>query len=257
MMLVMLLGTTSILSSCGKDDEGGENKPDVTVDKNKDDVNENGDKDDNTQPADKYKTPAGLVAVDLGLSVKWANMNVGAKTPESYGLYFAWGETTGYGQDTSDGHSFDWANYKWCNGSITTMTKYCINSDYGTVDDKSTLDPEDDAATANWGGTWRMPTEAELNEFCNNCTWTWTTQNSVKGYKVVGKNGNSIFLPAAGYRYDSFLRYDGSFGFYRSSSVYSNRDCYHTHYLFLDSDDCHRWSDGSRPSGYSVRAVCP
>jgi hypothetical protein len=130
--------------------------------------------------------------VDLGLSVKWATCNVGATKPEEYGDYFAWGETT-------PKDAYDWSTYKWCNGGPSTQTKYCTNSSYGTVDNKTTLDLSDDAACANWGGSWRMPTRAEQDELRNNCTWTWTTQNGVNGYKVTGTNGNSIFLPAAGY----------------------------------------------------------
>lgn len=193
--------------------------------------------------------------VDLGLSVKWATCNVGANAPEDYGLFFAWGETTGYTQDISDGYIFDWANYKWCNGSPSTMTKYCTDSSYGTVDNKTTLDPEDDAATANWGGSWRMPTREEQEELLNNCTWTWNTQKGVNGYKVIGKNGNSIFLPAAGYRYDGYLGYVGSSGLYWSSSIYpwdSIRACYLGYRLSTVDGFCsHRYY------GQSVRAVCP
>ena len=80
------------------------------------------------------------------------------------------------------------------------MTKYCTNSSYGTVDNKTVLDPEDDVAHVKWGGTWRMPTRAEQDELRKKCKWKWTTLNGVNGYKVTGPNGNSIFLPAAGYR---------------------------------------------------------
>ena len=94
------------------------------------------------EPSTPGTAPAGVVAVDLGLpsGTKWANMNVGASKPEDYGLYFAWGETVGYGSDTNDGHSFDWASYNWCKDSWNTMTKYCTDSSYGTVDDKAVLD---------------------------------------------------------------------------------------------------------------------
>lgn len=196
--------------------------------------------------------------VDLGLSVKWATCNVGATKPEDYGDYFAWGETKGYGQDTSDGRLFDWENYKWCNGSSSTMTKYCLGSSYGTVDKKKVLDKKDDAASVNWGGSWRMPTKAEQDELRNtsNCTWTWTTMNGVYGYKVVSKkNGNSIFLPAAGSRYDSSLGSAGSGGSYWSSSlreIYSSPACY----LYFDSGYVD-WKDYGRYLGRSVRAVCP
>ncbi|MBR6016482.1 MAG: hypothetical protein IK067_05060, partial [Prevotella sp.] len=106
--------------------------------------------------AQAQNTINGHEYVDLGLpsGTLWATCNVGAETPEDYGLYFAWGETVGYTGDTSDGRLFDWANYKWCDGSNTTLTKYCNNSEKGKdgfTDDKTVLDPEDDAATANWG----------------------------------------------------------------------------------------------------------
>lgn len=193
--------------------------------------------------------------VDLGLSVKWATCNIGADKPEDYGDYFAWGETTGYGQDTSDGHQFGWANYKWCNGSSSTMTKYCTSSSYGTVDSKSVLDPEDDAAHVNWGGSWRMPTQAEHKELRDNCTWTWTTQNGINGYKVTSKsNGNSIFLPAAGCRSDSCLYVAGSGGRYWSSSLRTSYS-YYAYYLYFNSSIVD-WASDYRYYGLSVRAVC-
>ena len=151
--------------------------------------------------------------VDLGLpsGTLWATMNVGASAPEEYGDHFAWGETT-------PKSIYDWSTYKYCNGSSTTLTKYCTDSEYGTVDNKTTLELADDAAHANWGGSWRMPTNAELTELRTQCTWKWMTRNGVSGRKVTGPNGNSIFLPAAGY-YSSSLNYAGSDGNYWSSSL--------------------------------------
>ena len=158
--------------------------------------------------------PASVEAVDLGLpsGLKWATMNVGATKPEEYGAYFAWGETA----PKSD---YSWPTYKWCNGSYKTQTKYNTSSSYGTVDSKTVLDPEDDAAHVYWGGSWRMPTDAEWTELRDNCTWTWTTENGVKERKVTGPNGKSIFLPAAGFRSDSCLYNVGSSGLYWSSSL--------------------------------------
>lgn len=153
--------------------------------------------------------------VDLGLpsGTKWATCNVGADSPEEYGDYFAWGETT-------PKEVYNWSTYKWCNGSETALTKYCTKSDYGIVDNKTVLDLADDAANANWGGNWRMPTDAELIELKDNCTWKWATQKGVNGYKVISKkNGNSIFLPAAGCRIDSDLTNAGSSGRYRKNSL--------------------------------------
>ncbi len=151
--------------------------------------------------------------IDLGLSVKWATCNIGATSPDEYGDYFAWGET----QPKSD---YSWNTYKYCNGNDDIMTKYCNNSSYGIVDNKTVLDPADDAAHIKWGGSWRMPTSAEFEELRTDCTWMWTTQYGVYGYKVVSKtNGNFIFLPAAGARYDTSLGYAGSAGNYWSGSL--------------------------------------
>ncbi len=185
--------------------------------------------------------------VDLGLSVKWATCNVGANKPEEYGDYFAWGET-------QPKDYYDWSTYKWCNGSYKTQTKYNANSSYGTVDNKTTLDLSDDAARANWGGSWRMPTKEEQDELRNNCTWTWTTQNGVNGYKVTSKsNGNSIFLPAAGYRYDSSLYSVGSPGYYWSSSRTTGYP-YYACYLAFNSSYV-GWNGYYRYCGFSVRPV--
>ena len=179
--------------------------------------------------------------VDLGLSVKWATMNVGASSPTDYGSYYAWGET----RTKSD---YSWSTYfDSVNGSCFNFVKY-------DSDKKTSLDLSDDAAHANWGGSWRMPTRAELHELREKCTWTWTTQNGVKGYKVSSKrNGNSIFLPAAGYRYDSSLRYAGSDGYYYSSSLNTSDMAYH---LLFESGYV-RGCQFDRYLGQSVRAVCP
>ena len=192
-----------------------------------------------------------IEAVDLGLSVKWANMNVGAISPEDYGDYFAWGETT-----TKE--TYNWSTYKWCNGSYDTQTKYNNNSSYGTVDNKTTLDLSDDAARANWGGSWRMPTDAEMTELLTNCTWTWTTQNGVNGYKVTSKKSgytsNSIFLPAAGCRDYSSLYGAGSRGDYWSSSLNTD-DPYYAYELNFYSDYVYSFIN-FRDYGLSVRPVC-
>ena len=187
--------------------------------------------------------------VDLGLSVMWATMNVGANAPEEYGDYFAWGET----KPKTD---YSWETYKWCEGKYNTLTKYCIDSDYGTVDNKTVLDLEDDAAHANWGGTWRMPTLEEWRELTNNCTWEWTARYDVFGCKVTGPNGNSIFLPAAGYRWRGYLDYSGDVGYFWSSSLYSNDDST-AFSLFFDSGSTYCGNVYYRGNGRSVRAVCP
>ncbi len=191
----------------------------------------------------------GYIYVDLGLSVKWATMNVGASESEDYGDYFAWGEI-----EPKD--YYDWGTYKWCNGSASTLTKYNTSSSYGTVDNKTQLELSDDAAYVNWGGAWRMPTDAELTELRVQCTWTWTTQNGVNGYKVTSnKNGNSIFLPAAGCRYGSSLYGAGSYGYYWSSSL-STDTPYSAYYVYFNSSYVYRYYY-DRYYGRSVRPVCP
>ena len=198
-------------------------------------------------------TENGYGWVDLGLSVKWATCNVGASKPEEYGDYFAWGET-------KPKDYYEWSTYKWRNGSSSslTITKYCTDSYYGTVDNKTQLELSDDAARANWGGVWRMPTYEEQDELLKNCTWTWTTQNGVKGYKVTSKKSGytnkSIFLPAAGYRYETSLFDAGSDGRYWSSSLYTVNPGI-AYLLGFNSShvDRHRFS---RYYGFSVRPVC-
>ena len=186
-------------------------------------------------------------AVDLGLpsGTLWADRNVGADSPEAYGDYFAWGET-----EPKDNN--DWSTYKWCNGSYNTLTKYCYESTYGTVDNKTTLDLEDDAAYVNMGAEWRMPTYDELNELYSECTWAWTTQNGTDGYKVTGPNGNSIFLPAAGCRYDSNLSNADSH--YWSASLYESYPSFAWDLYFHSSSDYYS-NYTSRYLGCTVRAV--
>lgn len=189
--------------------------------------------------------------VDLGLSVKWATCNVGATTPEEYGYYFAWGEV-------EPKTTYDWSTYKY-GTNYDQLTKYCNNSSYGKggfTDNKTVLDPEDDAAAVNWGGAWRMPTKAEQDELHNNCTWTWTTQNGVNGYKVTGPNGNSIFLPAAGLMFEGTLSYAGSDGNYWSSSLHTDHPS-NAYGVYFDSDYLDvDWSSRSRNLVLSVRPVC-
>lgn len=189
-----------------------------------------------------------LGAVDLGLpsGTLWADRNVGADSPEAYGDYFAWGET-------KPKSTYNWRTYKWCQGSSTSMTKYCTDSSYGTVDNKTVLDLEDDAAYVNMGAEWRMPTHDELKELRNNCTWTWTSQKGTRGYKVTGPNGQSIFLPAAGCRNDSGLYRAGSDGSYWSTSLHGP---YLAWSLYINSDSYNTYTSGKRRNyGHTVRAV--
>ena len=202
---------------------------------------------DNNETNSTTGTINGHAYVDLGLSVKWATCNVGASKPEDYGDYYAWGETT----TKSD---YDWDTYKWCKGTDDTMTKYCTDSDYGTVDNRTTLTSSDDVATVKWGSKWRMPTKEEMEELDEDCTWTWTTQSGVNGMKVIGPNGNSIFLPAAGNRNGTDLNYRGSNGYYWSATLYENHsnDAY---LLYFGSGYSGWYYHCYRDYGHTVRPV--
>lgn len=199
--------------------------------------------------SDPTGTENGYGYVDLGLSVKWATMNVGASSPEDYGDYFAWGET-----EPKD--YYEYSTYKWCNGSSTTLTKYNTSNSSGIVDNKMQLDLSDDAARANWGGNWRMPTDAEITELLDECTWIWIEQDGVDGYAITSKkNGNAIFLPTAGNYYDNELSGTGNFGEYWSSSLnmdYPDR----AWVIYFHSTDTNRIHN-TRCRGRSVRPVCP
>ena len=193
------------------------------------------------------------VWVDLGLpsGTLWATCNVGANKPEDYGDYFAWGETA------PKDNNYDWSTYKWCNGGINTMTKYCTKSEYGYngfVDDKKVLDPEDDAAYVNWGSSWRMPSTEQIQELIDNCTWQSTQRNGVNGRLVTGPNGNTLFLPAAGYRWFESLYGVGSDGFYWSRTLDAGEPS-RAFGLYFYWGDWAGWDDGMRLGGFAVRAV--
>jgi hypothetical protein len=187
--------------------------------------------------------------VDLGLpsGTLWATCNIGASKPEEYGDYFAWGET-------APKEIYTWETYKWCNGTNDTMTKYCTDSSFGTVDGKTELLPEDDAAYVNWGTSWRMPTQEQCIELSNNCTWTWTMLNGVNGHLITGPNGNTMFLPAAGDRYNNKVGDLGSYGQFWSRTL--NSSTQDTAYiLFLHSYGLSGINANNRYFGFSVRAV--
>lgn len=223
------------------------------------------EKDPNT-PDNKGSKGAGKIAgheyVDLGLpsGLKWATCNVGANSPEEYGDYFAWGETEPYySRDPltwKDGKSsgYDWMSYRWCNGSNTILTKYNNNSDFGAEDNKLTLDLEDDAASANWGVSWRMPTIVDWIELIRYCKLEEAILNDVFGFKLTSlKNSNSIFFPAAGRRYDTLLRGAGYVGCYWSSSLNEDGpdDAWLVYFRYRDLSK----NDSYRCYGLSIRPV--
>ena len=201
---------------------------------------------------DEAINPNDLDWVDLGLpsGLLWATRNVGANSPEDYGDYFAWGETSPksvYNRNTY--------LYYRCDDGGCGYTKYCNYSSYsynGYLDNLTILQPGDDAATANYGG--RMPTKEEWQELGNNCTSVWTTRNGVNGRLFTGPNGNTLFLPAASYRRGGELYYAGDYGYYWSSSLYTGYPDYAWYFSF-DSSRTRVNYYGGRYYGQSVRAV--
>ena len=156
--------------------------------------------------ADNEKTETGGKSngheyVDLGLSAKWATCNVGANSPEEYGDYYAWGETEAKETYFEENYVY----YK--DGKYVSIGNDISGTAY-------------DVARTKWGGKWRIPTLTELEELQVNCSWVWTTRNNVNGFLVVSKiNNNRIFLPATGFRYDTYLQDVGSRGFYWFSTI--------------------------------------
>ena len=175
--------------------------------------------------------------IDLGLpsGTIWAGWNVGATSPEEYGDYYAWGETTTK-EDYSEA-TYKYWNKKYINiGSNISGTKY-------------------DVARQKWGGSWRMPTKAEIDELTNKCKWTLCKYKGVSGYKVIGPNGNSIFLPAAGYRLGTSLRNDGIFGYYWSATLYEDNRFYSETWYLYTCQSYYRSIHYHRRFGHSVRPV--
>lgn len=171
--------------------------------------------------------------VDLGLpsGLKWATCNVGASSPEDYGDYYAWGETS-------------------------TKSDYSLSNSttYGKQMSSIAGNPTWDVACNKWGSPWRLPTEAEFQELIDNCTWEWTTQNEINGYKVTSKkNGNSIFLPAAGSWDGLWFYYPGSLGNYWSATPYESYAGSAYSLNFYEGDRSTSW--GGRYYGYSLRPV--
>lgn len=189
-------------------------------------------------------------AVDLGLpsGLKWADCNLGAEKPEDYGDYYAWGET-------EPKENYSWSTYKFGTSSSGPFSKYNTKSSYGTVDNKTVLEPEDDVAHVKLGGKWRMPTDAEWTELRTKCTWTWVGNGSgIRGRLVKGTNGNCIFLPAAGSRSSTGLSNAGFLGYYWSSSLDTD-DPDFAWYVRFDSAGSAYGTSRHRYFGRSVRPV--
>ena len=193
--------------------------------------------------------PEGFVDLGLPSGLLWATCNLGATTPEGYGDHYAWGETT-------TKSTYNWSTYTYCNGSYDALTKYCTNSYYGDngiTDDLTTLEAMDDAATQVLGNGARIPTSEEWDELLNNTTSEWTTRNGVNGRKLTAANGRSLFLPAAGYRWDGDWNDAGTRGYYWSASL--NTD--YPNYAWSFSLNAGGQLMYSRDRGYgrSVRSV--
>lgn len=200
----------------------------------------------------RYKTSGVLNGhewIDLGLpsGTRWATCNVGASSLEEFGDYFAWGET-----ETKEAYGD--MNYKYCQGTNKSFTKYCVSSEFGTVDNKTELEPEDDAATANWGDGWQMPSAEQQAELLDiNYTYSmWTTVNGVAGYRITSRvNGNSIFLPSAGV-YTAFHLI--GFCSYLSRSLQEKYSlCYVLNFI---NNEKIKIEYQERSSGMCVRPVC-
>lgn len=190
-----------------------------------------------------------MVAVDLGLSVKWATCNVGANKPSEYGSYFAWGEVEPKNSYTED-------NYKWFKKvySGRQFIGYQATK-YTETDGLKVLINIHDAAAVHWGDKWRMPTREEMEELENNCIWEMAFNNGVKGWKVIGPSGKSIFFPTAGYYEGSFINANGNSGKYWSSTVEDNE--WAIIFTFTNGMTGVGTYIEYRERGLPVRPVCP
>lgn len=201
------------------------------------------------------------VDLDLPHGVLWATCNVGASRPEGYGNYYAWGETK------TKNITYDWSTYKYANGSYHELTKYCCG-DYGAnrfFDGLTNLRRCDDPASVNWGAPWITPTKTQWDQLLFYTTRQWTTMNGVYGCLFTSmKNGQILFLPAAGYRIETIRDDVGYRGHYLSRSLYSqcSIDAWglnffegQPQFLGFDPNSCVMFNI-ARCFGYSVRPVC-
>ena len=209
--------------------------------------------DDNGNVYYNYSPFNGYDYIDLGLpsGTLWATMNVGASKPSDYGQYFQWGDTQGYSADqvgTGDGQkkfASDWSDYKF--GVYPNYTKYTVTG--------ATLELEDDAAHANMGGSWHMPTPTQISELLDNTTNAWTTQDGVNGRLFTSKKdgSKSIFIPAAGRAWDGSVQFSGDCGYVWSSVLYADGVGYGQSLYFYSGNVY--LNDSSRCNGLSVRGV--
>ena len=211
--LILMLSLSCMAFSCNETDDDGQAEKETTPK-----GDETSSKDDDTTSDGNVIVINGHRFVDLGLpsGLLWAETNVGAENPEDAGDFFSWGET-------SPKVIYDSTTDKYC--SCPDGKSNCVDAShytkYNSTDGKTVLDPDDDAATVNWGSSSRMPTKEEIQELLDKCTWIWDSSPSHKGYLVASSNGNSIFLPASGYRTGSGLNNQGSGGYCWSSTLSS------------------------------------
>ncbi|MBR5716410.1 MAG: hypothetical protein IKX59_07455 [Bacteroidales bacterium] len=179
-------------------------------------------------------------AIDLGLpsGTKWASWNVGSSAPWEYGDYFAWGET-------ESKEDYSWSTYKYCDDSYSTCQHIGVEI-AGT---------KYDVAHVRWGGSWRMPSLEDVKELISCCSRMWIKQNGVFGTLVIGPNGASIFLPAAGHRWQDNLINEGLIGCYWISTLYPYHE-YEVYNLSFNSGYWY-WTNNYRSYGFSVRPICP
>ncbi len=208
--------------------------------------------DDEKEIIKEDKVNNGHEYVDLGLSVMWATCNINANKPEEYGSYYAWAE-----MDTKSEYSSDKYRYYGQTPDATLISKYNYNRKYGINDGRYTLLSEDDVVHKTWKGDWRIPTSQEYDELLNNCSWSWTIQNGINGYKVTSKRpgytDKSIFLPAAGYYFGPTNPCDGTYGCYWSSSL-NTYDPYNADHLFF-TNEIHVAQSSQRQYGLAIRPV--
>lgn len=264
-MVFMMMGIWCVtMTSCGGDD------PAPTQQTGNDDKEEGNGTTDNSDNPNKPDETVKYQYVDLGLpsGTLWATFNVGATKPEESGDYFAWGETASDGKiykgddDQIIKNYFDWPSYKYCNGgeSDFELTKYCQDKFYGYrgfTDGKTELDLADDVAYNKWGMGWRMPSSSQMEELIDGSytTLEWTVLNHVAGLKITGKkNGNSIFLPAAGHRVIFKLADKDTVCHYWARSLYTNQPSFAFNLVF-GSDGGHADYITRRCYGLSVRPV--
>jgi len=203
-----------------------------------------------------FEEASAMEAVDMGLSVKWAACNLGAEHPEDWGDYYAWGET-----ETKD--NFTWETYDYYVPTFSSAAKPTLAlEEYDDeplfMDDSipcMKLRLENDAAHAVLGGAWRMPTAQEQQELIDGCTWEWVTVNDVTGFKVTAKNGNQIFLPAAGAYFNKAIDRQNEVGYYWSSTALRYAKAAGRSYFLQFLEGGYNWQASRRYIGFPIRAV--